>query len=189
MIKRLLHSPREAGVTNKNYKFKHMKIINVVIISLFFWTCQSQEKTDTIPSNPETMNFKVQKTDAEWKTELTPEQFQILREKGTEYPRTGAYYMHFEEGTYVCAACQTPLFASNHKFESHCGWPSFDDAIPGTVLYIKDTTLGMIRTEIVCAACGGHLGHVFDDGPQETTGQRYCVNSVSLEFKEKKPTE
>ncbi len=129
------------------------------------------------------MEPKIIKTDAEWKTELTPEQFQILREKGTEYPGTGAYYLNFDKGTYVCAACGTPLFESDNKFESSCGWPSFDDAIHGKVEYKKDTSHGMIRTEILCATCGGHLGHIFDDGPQETTGKRYCVNSLSLDFK------
>ena len=129
------------------------------------------------------MEFKVQKTDAEWQTQLSPEQYKILREKGTEYPGTGEYNLHFEVGTYVCAGCKTPLFGSDNKFESHCGWPSFDDALPGKVSYIKDNSHGMIRTEIVCTACGGHLGHIFDDGPKETTGKRYCVNSMSLEFK------
>ena len=147
-------------------------------------SCNSQ--TDTSSKNQsktETVTFKVQKTESEWKAELTPEQYQILRQKGTEYPGTGEYNLHFEEGVYLCAACKTPLFKSDNKFESHCGWPSFDDAIPGKVIYQKDTSHGMIRTEILCATCGGHLGHVFDDGPAQTTGQRYCVNSVSLEFK------
>ena len=94
--------------------------------------------------------------------------------------------MHFKEGTYACVGCGTLLFESTTKYESHCGWPSFDEAIEGTVEYKKDTSLGRIRTEILCANCGGHLGHVFDDGPQETTGKRFCVNSLSLDFKEKK---
>lgn len=161
-----------------------MKFSLFTLLLLSIFSCKSQIKTDTINSKSDPMDYKIKKTEAEWKAELTPEQYEILREKGTEYPGTGAYYMNFEEGTYVCAACKTPLFASNHKFESHCGWPSFDDALEGKVKYIKDTTLGMKRTEIVCATCGGHLGHVFDDGPQETTGQRYCVNSISIEFKE-----
>ena len=89
--------------------------------------------------------------------------------------------MHFELGTYVCGGCAEPLFESDSKFNSHCGWPSFDDSIPGKVEYIKDTTHGMIRTEIVCAKCKGHLGHIFDDGPTKTR-QRYCVNSLSVDF-------
>lgn len=161
-----------------------MKCCLLTLMLFTIFSCKSQIKIDTIDSKSDPMNFKIQKTEDEWKAELTPKQYEILREKGTEYPGTGEYYMNFEEGTYVCAACQTPLFASNNKFESHCGWPSFDDALEGKVIYIKDTSLGMIRTEIVCATCGGHLGHVFDDGPQETTGQRYCVNSLSIEFKE-----
>lgn len=159
------------------------KILILLFLLPLFLSCKSQVKENTNASkNTDTMTYKIQKTNAEWKAELTPEQYNVLIEKGTEYPGTGEYYMNFEEGTYVCAACKTPLFKSDNKFESHCGWPSFDDAIPGRVAYKKDTSHGMIRTEIVCATCGGHLGHVFDDGPQETTGQRYCVNSLSLEF-------
>lgn len=147
--------------------------------------CQTNKNTSkpNDMNNNDSISPKIVKTDVEWKAQLTEEQYKILREKGTEYPGTGEYYMHFEKGTYVCAACKTPLFSSDNKFESHCGWPSFDDAIEGKVLYQRDNTHGMIRTEIVCATCGGHLGHVFDDGPVETTGQRYCVNSVSIEFK------
>ena len=130
----------------------------------------------------ENMQFKVQKSEEEWRNILKPAQFNILREKGTEAPGTGEYYLHFESGVYTCAACGAPLFASDNKYESHCGWPSFDDAIPGAILYQKDTSHGMIRTEILCANCGGHLGHIFDDGPRETTGKRYCVNSLSLGF-------
>lgn len=141
--------------------------------------CYSHPKTQ---KNKE-MSTKINKTEAEWKTILTTDQYRILREKGTEYPGTGQYYMHFEKGTYLCAACKTPLFESDAKFESHCGWPSFDKAIEGKVEYKRDTSHGMIRTEIICTACGGHLGHVFDDGPQETTGQRFCVNSLSIDFK------
>ena len=125
---------------------------------------------------------KVEKTEAEWKQILSPQQYHILREKGTDRPGDYGYTNHFEKGTYVCAACGAQLFKSGSKFESHCGWPSFDDAIPGTVEYTKDYSLGMIRTEITCAHCGGHLGHVFDDGPQETTGKRYCVNTTSIRF-------
>ncbi len=122
------------------------------------------------------------KTDEEWRKALTEEQFRILRQKGTEAPHTGKYNLHFEEGEYVCAACKTKLFESDSKFESGCGWPSFDEALEGKVEYIQDKTFGMMRTEILCATCGGHLGHVFDDGPTQT-GQRYCVNSASIDFK------
>lgn len=126
-------------------------------------------------------NYKVEKSDEEWKKELSPEQYRILRKKGTEAPHTGKYNLHFDEGAYKCAACGEQLFESDSKFESGCGWPSFDEAIQGKVEYIQDRTFGMIRTEILCASCGSHLGHVFDDGPTQT-GQRYCVNSASIEF-------
>lgn len=127
--------------------------------------------------------YKVSKSEAEWKEQLGPEKYKILRQKGTEFPHTGEYNLHFEKGTYSCAACGEPLFASDSKFRSGCGWPSFDEALPGKIEYIRDTSHGMLRTEILCATCGSHLGHVFDDGPTET-GQRYCVNSLSVDFKE-----
>lgn len=116
------------------------------------------------------------------KERLNEEQKQILINKGTEAPFSGKYNMHFEDGTYRCAGCDEPLFESDMKFESNCGWPSFDQAIEGKISYKKDKSLGMIRTEILCANCGGHLGHIFDDGPTDT-GKRYCVNSLSLDFK------
>ena len=115
------------------------------------------------------------------KNDLSQEQERILVNKGTEPPFSGKYNLHFENGVYKCAGCDEPLFESDMKFESNCGWPSFDKAIEGKVSYKKDKTLGMIRTEILCANCGGHLGHIFDDGPTDT-GQRYCVNSLSLQF-------
>lgn len=130
------------------------------------------------------MNYPFIKSEKEWEEELGAERYRILRQKGTEYPHTGKYNLHFENGVYCCGGCGTPLFESNSKFDAHCGWPSFDEAIPGKVENILDKTHGMLRTEIVCANCGGHLGHVFNDGPT-TTGQRYCVNSLSVDFKEK----
>tara|TARA_R110001583_G_scaffold78855_1_gene213505 strand:- start:581 stop:1060 length:480 start_codon:yes stop_codon:yes gene_type:complete len=128
------------------------------------------------------MTKKVIKTEQEWKEQLTPQEYFVLREKGTDRPSEGGLTSHFEKGTYHCAACNTQLFESNSKFESHCGWPSFDDAIKGTVDYVVDKSHGMIRNEIICASCGGHLGHIFNDGPKETTGQRYCVNTTSIKF-------
>lgn len=136
--------------------------------------CQSQNK--------EKMNLKVNKTEQEWKAQLSPIEFEILRKKGTERAYTGEYWDHFEKGKYVCAACEAELFTSDTKFDSHCGWPSFDQAIKGSVIYREDLSFGMVRTEVMCASCGGHLGHVFDDGPSETTGKRYCTNSVSIKF-------
>ncbi len=125
---------------------------------------------------------RVIKSDAEWKKLLTPEQYHVLREKGTEAPFTGKYADWHEKGIYRCAACGNELFSSATKFESGTGWPSFWAPIaPGSVAEQKDESFGMVRGEIVCARCGGHLGHVFDDGP-EPTHLRYCMNSVSLEF-------
>ena len=109
-------------------------------------------------------------------------EYEVLRNKDTERAFTGEYYNHFEKGKYVCAGCGNDLFTSETKFDSHCGWPSFDQAIKGSVIYKKDVSYGMIRTEVMCAKCEGHLGHVFDDGPKETTGQRFCTNSVSIKF-------
>ncbi|WGK64569.1 peptide-methionine (R)-S-oxide reductase MsrB [Croceiramulus getboli] len=125
--------------------------------------------------------YPVQKTEEEWRAQLGPEQYRVLREKGTERPFTGKYNLHFEDGKYRCAACDAQLFESDSKFESGCGWPSFDEAIEGAVEYVQDRSHGMIRTEILCANCGSHLGHVFNDGPTNT-GQRYCVNSASIDF-------
>lgn len=122
------------------------------------------------------------RTEEEWKKILSEEAYRVLREKGTERPYTGAYDQHFEEGIYRCRACQAPLFRSEHKFDAGCGWPSFDkDIEEGAITAHRDTSLGMVRTEICCANCGSHLGHVFDDGPTPT-GLRYCVNSISLSF-------
>lgn len=129
----------------------------------------------------------VRKTDEEWKEKLTPEQFDVLRRKGTEAPFTGSYWATTDDGTYLCAACGNELFASTNKYDAGCGWPSYDRAISeNAVATNTDNSLRMNRTEVTCSRCGGHLGHVFDDGPRETTGQRYCINSVALSFKKKK---
>lgn len=131
-----------------------------------------------------TLNKIAAANDEEWQTKLTPEQYRVLRQKGTEAPFTGKYLKNTADGTYVCAACGNPVFDSGAKFESPCGWPSFDRAVPGSVRLTPDFSHGMIRTEVTCARCGSHLGHVFDDGPTQT-GERFCINSVSMDFKGK----
>ena len=151
------------------------KVLILFTLMLSIVSCQGQEKKKPVTT-------KIQKTDAEWKKELTPEQYEVLRNKGTERAFTGEYVNTFEKGTYVCVACGNVLFHSDAKFHSDCGWPSFDKAIKGSVTYHTDNTFGMTRTEVNCARCGGHLGHVFDDGPIETTGKRFCTNSVSVKF-------
>ncbi|MGV3459940.1 MAG: peptide-methionine (R)-S-oxide reductase MsrB [Flavobacterium sp.] len=128
-------------------------------------------------------DYPFKKSESEWKEQLGSERYKILRDKGTEFPHSGKYNLTFDKGTYCCGACGEPLFNSDSKFKSSCGWPSFDESIPGKIEYIQDRSFGMLRTEIVCANCGSHLGHVFDDGPTET-GQRYCVNSASVDLKE-----
>ena len=126
---------------------------------------------------------KVVKTEEEWKKLLSPDQYAVLREASTEPAFTGKYYLNKEKGVYVCAACGNELFTSDMKFDSHCGWPSFDKEIAGGKIKTRvDTSYGMVRTEILCGKCGSHLGHLFDDGPTNT-GMRYCVNSLSLDFK------
>lgn len=125
---------------------------------------------------------KVTRTEDEWKRLLTEDEYRILREAGTERPFTGVYNLHFEQGYYHCKGCGTALFSGDAKFDSHCGWPSFDQAISkGAISEIRDTSHGMIRTEVRCASCDSHLGHIFPDGPT-ATGMRYCINSLCLTF-------
>jgi len=149
--------------------------------------------TRTNPSPPSAATFTSsaaimtdgpnQKSDSEWRAVLSPEQFRILRQKGTERPGTGEYDQHKEQGVYSCAGCGTALYKSTTKFSSNCGWPAFFDAIPGAVSRHEDKSLFTTRTEITCTACGGHLGHIFKgEGFPTPTDERHCVNSVSLKF-------
>ncbi|APF39794.1 peptide-methionine (R)-S-oxide reductase MsrB [Neomicrococcus aestuarii] len=128
------------------------------------------------------MTPKIIKTEEEWRQELNPQEFHVLREAGTERPFTGEFWNNHDEGVYACRACGAELFTSQEKFDSHCGWPSFFAPLAGeTVRYIEDTTMGMKRVEVRCAACDSHLGHVFEgEGYPTPTDQRYCINSVSL---------
>jgi peptide-methionine (R)-S-oxide reductase len=130
---------------------------------------------------------KIVKTDEEWRKQLTPDQYAVLRQHATERPFTGEYVHNKETGAYNCAACGQPLFSSGAKFESGTGWPSFWDVIAeGNVTLYEDNSYGMRRIEVQCSRCGSHLGHVFDDGPRDTTGLRYCINSVALNFEAEK---
>ncbi|MFY8020507.1 MAG: bifunctional methionine sulfoxide reductase B/A protein [Bacteroidia bacterium] len=159
---------------------------SIVILSTFFLlflsleSCAQKQKANNQAAVLD--GSKIEKTEEQWKKELSEEQYYVLRQKGTEAPYTGKLLMNKEKGVYKCAACGNELFTDDMKFDSHCGWPSFDKEIKGGKIKTQtDNSHGMQRTEIMCAKCGGHLGHLFDDGPTET-GMRYCVNSVSLDF-------
>lgn len=129
------------------------------------------------------MSDKLELTEEEWRQRLTPEQYHVLREAGTERAFTGQYDKHYDAGEYMCAGCGTKLFASDAKYNSGCGWPAFTrPAESDTIEERRDISHGMIRTEVLCANCGGHLGHVFPDGPPDEGGMRYCINSASLDF-------
>jgi peptide-methionine (R)-S-oxide reductase len=126
--------------------------------------------------------YKVEKTEAEWRTQLTDKEFYVLRQAGTERAFSSPLNKNYTEGLYLCKGCDTPLFKSEHKFDSGTGWPSFDREIKGNVAFSTDYDLGYARTEEHCATCGGHLGHVFNDGPRNTTGKRHCINGVAIKF-------
>ena len=152
------------------------------ILFIFACICCSAYSQNPKTPNAPAQDLTCQKTDAEWKAQLDDNVYYVLREAGTERPFSGLYNNHYEQGTYKCAGCDAPLYASDNKYDSGSGWPAFDRAVEGAVSYRKDNKLGYIRIELICSSCDGHLGHLFNDGPQQTTGQRHCINSVSLVF-------
>lgn len=153
-------------------------VLNIMLI-FFLSSCSSNaQQQDKVEKN----SFPIQKTASEWKMELTPEQFYVLQAAGTERPYTSPLLNMTEKGKMVCVACGNVLFDNEYQYDAKCGWPSFDRAVEGAVVYGEDYKLGYKRIEVLCSQCGGHLGHVFKDGPRETTGQRYCINGVALEF-------
>lgn len=158
-------------------KIMFRKLTFILALAMVGCNGISQEKKEKA-----TENFSVVKTDEEWRAALTDVQYYVLREAGTERSFTSELLGNKDKGTYVCAGCGTELFKSEHKFISGTGWPSFDREITGNVAYDVDYNLGYARTEEHCAVCGGHLGHVFDDGPKKTTGKRHCINGAALKF-------
>ncbi|WP_299526676.1 peptide-methionine (R)-S-oxide reductase MsrB [Winogradskyella sp.] len=154
------------------------KILLFAFAGLLFSCNSSAQKKET----QEKETFPITKTEAEWKEQLTEKQYYVLRKAGTERPFSSPLNKNYEKGVYHCAACDTPLFKSEHKFDSGTGWPSFDREIEGNIAFSTDYNIGYARTEEHCATCGGHLGHVFNDGPRETTGKRHCINGVALKF-------
>lgn len=153
-----------------------MKRLMFISVLLLVFNCNSNAQKESKKT------FKVTKTDAEWKAQLSASEYNVLRKFKTERPFSSPLNKNNKKGTYVCAACNTPLFKSEHKFDSGTGWPSFDREIKGNVAFGTDNDLGYSRDEEHCVTCGGHLGHVFNDGPKKTTGKRHCINGVALKF-------
>ena len=159
---------------------------NVFFILIFLClvsSCQTtaQEKNKASKKEIE-KKYQINKSDIEWKNELTELQYYVLRQAGTERPFTSKLNKNYDNGLYVCAACETPLYESKHKFDSGTGWPSFDRGITKNIEKDVDYNIGYARTELKCNTCGGHLGHSFNDGPKKTTGQRHCINGAALKF-------
>ena len=155
-----------------------MRSLIILLFAGILFSCTTNaQKKNTIAKK-----YKIVKTDLEWRNILSPSQYDVLRKSGTERPFTHPYNDNKSKGTYVCAACKTPLYKSKYKYDSRSGWPSFDRAIKENVELDVDYDIGYARTELKCNTCGGHLGHSFDDGPRETTGKRHCINGAALKF-------
>lgn len=155
-----------------------MKNFTSILTILFLISLSSNAQT----SSKEKKAYKIEKTNAEWKNLLTTKQYTILREAGTERAFSSSFNKNKKKGIYICAACKTPLYESNYKYDSGSGWPSFDRSIKGNVELDVDYKIGYARTELKCNTCGSHLGHSFDDGPKNTTGKRHCINGIALQF-------
>ena len=159
-----------------------MKNIIVLLCVVVFLSCNTNAQEPKKTEKKAKKEFAVTKTDAQWKAELDDMEYYVLRKKGTERPGNNEYNKFYEDGVYLCAGCGVKLYESQHKYDSGSGWPAFDRGVKENLEYEKDRSLGMVRTEVHCANCGGHLGHVFNDGPRNTTGIRHCINSAALDF-------
>ncbi len=160
------------------------KFLIISLMATFLFSCNGNAQKDSTKESSK--SYEVTKSKEEWKAELTSQEYAVLREAATERPYSSDLLDIKEPGIFVCAACGNELYENEHKFESGTGWPSFDRAIEGGVAYGSDSKLGYQRDEVHCAKCGGHLGHVFNDGPRETTGKRHCINGVAMDFEPKK---
>lgn len=157
------------------------KLVSIFVLSVLLSCSSNAQQKDT-----SSKKYKINKTESEWRNSLTSEEFYVLREAGTERAFMHPFNKNKSEGVYVCAACKTPLYLSEHKYDSGSGWPSFDRAVKENVELDVDYKIGYARTELKCNTCGGHLGHFFEDGPKETTGVRHCINGAALKFVAKK---
>ena len=152
-----------------------MRVFCFVVVMIGFYGCAQKHSS-------EKHSFSVVKNEAQWKAQLSPMAYYVLRQAGTERAFSGTYDKHYKKGTYHCGGCSQPLYKSEHKYDSGSGWPSFDRAIKEAIIFDVDYKIGYARTELLCSRCGGHLGHMFSDGPKNTTGKRHCINSAALNF-------